>query len=220
MLDYTGLLKKLTPDRDGEPHTHLRVGTVNAVNSDGTLDIVMSGGIIVPSVPKLANVYAGIGVAVQMISFRGSLLVLGPVSSNAVPAPSQRISTNVITASVGTFTTTATQVASITAPLISGLTYRVTFDGAFDTTVTGDIVRARIFEDNTSGTQLQARDTGQMNAAGLVTALRMEVEFPAVTTGNKTFVATGERDAGTGNISFSADATFPAYMYVDYVRPS
>lgn len=217
MLDYTGLLKKLTPDRDGEPHTHLRVGTVNAVNSDGTLDIMMSGGIIVPSVPKLANVYAGIGVAVQMISFRGSLLVLGP-SGTGIPTANQRITTEIIDSNSGMFTTTAVQVASITAPLISGLTYRVTFDGAFDTTVTGDIVRARIFEDNTSGTQLQVRDTASMNAAGLVTGLRMEVEFEAVSTGNKTFVVTGERDAGSGNIILSAHSTFPTYLYVDYIR--
>jgi hypothetical protein len=81
MIDYTSLLKKLSPDRDGEPHTHLRTGTVDAVNSDGTLDIMMSGGIIVPSVPKLATAYAPDGAAVQMISLRGSLLVIGAVGS-------------------------------------------------------------------------------------------------------------------------------------------
>jgi hypothetical protein len=219
MIDYTALLKKLTPDRDGEAHTHLRTGTVDAVNSDGTLDIMMSGGIIVPSVPKLASAYAPDGATVQMISFRGSLLVLGP-SASGMAGPSQRVATTVITSPSGTFTTTATQVASVTAPLVAGSIYRVTFDGAFDTTVDGDMVRARIREDNISGNQLQARDTGEMDAAGLVTGLRMEVEYTAVSTGNKTFVATGERDAGTGNISMSADPTFPAYMYVDYVRDS
>jgi hypothetical protein len=219
MLDYTKILKKLTPDRDGEPHTHLRVGVVNAVNSNGTVDVLMSGTVVIPGVPRLNSARVAVGTVVQMISFRGSLLVLGP-SASGMAGPSQRVATTVITSPSGTFTTTATQVASVTAPLVAGSIYRVTFDGAFDTTVDGDMVRARIREDNISGNQLQARDTGEMDAAGLVTGLRMEVEYTAAITGNKTFVATGERDAGTGNISMSADPTFPAYMYVDYVRDS
>ena len=82
-MDYTALLKKLTPDQDGEPHTRLRTGVVDAVNANGTLDILMSGGIIVPGVPKLATAYAPPGATVQMISSRGSLLVIGAVGSNA-----------------------------------------------------------------------------------------------------------------------------------------
>jgi hypothetical protein len=97
MIDYTALLKKLTPDRDGEPHTHLRTGTVAAVNSDGTLDITMSGGVLVPGVPKLASVFADVGDAVQMISFRGSLLVLGPVATVA-PTSAKMIKTGSLTA--------------------------------------------------------------------------------------------------------------------------
>lgn len=80
MIDYTALLKKLTPDRDGEPHTHLRTGTVDAVNANGTVDVLMSGGIIVPNIPKLTTADVSDGSVVQMISFRGSLLVLGPTS--------------------------------------------------------------------------------------------------------------------------------------------
>jgi hypothetical protein len=219
MIDYTKLRKKLAPDQDGEPATHLRTATVDAVNSDGTVDLLMASGVIVPDVPKLASAYTPDGSVVQVISLRGSLLVIGP-SASGMAGPSQRVATTVITTPSGTFTATATQVASVTAPLVAGSVYRVTFDGAFDTTVDGDMVRARIREDNISGNQLQARDTGEMDAAGLVTGLRMEVEYTAVSTGNKTFVATGERDAGTGNISMSADPTFPAYMYVDYVRDS
>jgi hypothetical protein len=218
MIDYTKLSRKLIPPKDGEPVTHLRTGVVDAVNSDGTVNLMMSSGVIVPNVPKLASAYTPDGSVVQVISLRGSLLVLGAVGNPT--APNQRIATTVIDNPSGTFTTTATQVASVTAWLVAGSIYRVTFDGAFDTTVDGDMVRARIREDNISGNQLQARDTGEMDAAGLVTGLRMEVEYTAVSTGNKTFVATGERDAGTGNISMSADPTFPAYMYVDYVRDS
>jgi hypothetical protein len=219
MLDYTALIKKIAPEKDGEPPVHLRVGTVSVVNGDGTLDIIMSSGVIVPDVPQLAGAYSPPGAVVQMLSARGSLLVLGAVSEE-LPAPNQRIATTVVTANSSTFTTTAFQVASVTAPLVAGLVYRVVFDGAFDTTVDGDLVRARIYENSTAGTQLQVRDTGEMHTTGLVTGLRLEVEFTAVTTGNKTFVATGEREAGTGNIILSAHGTFPTYMYVDYVRNS
>lgn len=218
MIDYTKLSRKLIPPKDGEPVTHLRTGVVDAVNSDGTVNLMMSSGVVVPNVPRLASAYTPDGSVVQVISLRGSLLVLGAVGNPT--APNQRIATTVIDEPSGTFTTTAVQVASVTASLVAGSIYRVTFDGAFDTTVDGDMVRARIREDNISGNQLQARDTGEMDAAGLVTGLRMEVEYTAVSTGNKTFVATGERDAGTGNITMSADSTFPAYMYVDYVRDS
>lgn len=83
MLDYTNLLKKLVPEDDGEDFLRLRVGTVNAVNANGTLDITMSSGVIVPSVPKLATAYAPVGAVVQMISFRGSLMVIGAVGSGA-----------------------------------------------------------------------------------------------------------------------------------------
>jgi hypothetical protein len=108
MLDYTNLLKKLVPEDDGEDFLRLRVGTVNAVNANGTLDITMSSGVIVPSVPKLASAYAPVGAVVQMISFRGSLMVIGAVGSsgahgamtktgnvNTGPAAATSFSTNV-----------------------------------------------------------------------------------------------------------------------------
>jgi hypothetical protein len=80
-LDYTKLVQKLTPPRDGEDTLRLRVGTVTTVNANGTLDITMSSGILVPGVPKLATAYAPAGAVVQMISFRGSLMVIGATGS-------------------------------------------------------------------------------------------------------------------------------------------
>jgi hypothetical protein len=218
MIDYTKLQQKLNPNPGAEDVLRLRVGTVDVVNANGTLDIEMSDGVVVPDVPRLDGPPLPVGTVVQMISFRGSLLVIGSSTAGSVtPTPGQRIETSVVTAMSSTFTA-MTQVAAVTAPLVAGLIYRVTLEGAFDTSVDGDTVRARIFENSTAGTQIQARDTAEMDTLGLVTALRMECEFTAVATGNKTFVATGERLGGTGNIRFAADVTFPAYMYVDYIR--
>jgi len=87
MIDYTKLLKKLTPDEDGEDTLRLRVGTVSAVNANGTLNITMSSGVIVPNVPKLATAYATVNTVVQMISQRGSLLVIGAVASGGANGP-------------------------------------------------------------------------------------------------------------------------------------
>lgn len=81
MIDYTKLRKKLAPDQDGEPPTHLRTATVDAVNSDGTVDLLMASGVIVPDVPKLASARALDGSVVQVIALRGSLLVLGSIST-------------------------------------------------------------------------------------------------------------------------------------------
>lgn len=76
MIDYTKLLKKLTPDQDGEPHLHLRTGVVSALNADGTVDILMSG-VLVPGVPRLAETVVQVGGRVQILAARGSLLILG-----------------------------------------------------------------------------------------------------------------------------------------------
>ena len=82
-MDYTRMLEKLIPTVDGEDKLRLRTGTVDAVNADGTLDIEMSDGLILPNVNKLVSAYAPAGAVVQIIVFRGALLVIGAVSTQA-----------------------------------------------------------------------------------------------------------------------------------------
>lgn len=113
-IDYTALLKKLTPDRDGEPHTHLRVGTVAAVNADGTLDVTMSGGVTLPGVPKLATAFAPSGSVVQIISLRGVLLVLGAVGSSGANGAMVR---------TGSVTAGPSAAASFTTAVSFGVTF-------------------------------------------------------------------------------------------------
>lgn len=83
MIDYTRLQEKLNPKVDGEDKLRLRTGTVDTVNADGTLDIEMSDGEILPNINKLATAYAPVGAVVQIIVFRGAMLVIGAVGSNA-----------------------------------------------------------------------------------------------------------------------------------------
>jgi hypothetical protein len=70
------LRKKLVPSPDGQDWTKLRTAVVTAVNTDGTLDLTLSG-VSVTNVPRLTGAYAIAGSVVQVLSYRGSLLVLG-----------------------------------------------------------------------------------------------------------------------------------------------
>lgn len=82
MIDYTKLLEKISPKPDGEDKLRLRTGTVTTANADGTLDITMSDGVLLPGVNKLATAHAPAGAVVQIIVFRGAMLVIGAVASS------------------------------------------------------------------------------------------------------------------------------------------
>ena len=78
-VDLTTLRRKLIPETDGQDPARLRVGTVTAVNSDGTVDVTLNG-TAVANVPVLDSADGlDTDVVVQMLGYRGSLLVLGPV---------------------------------------------------------------------------------------------------------------------------------------------
>jgi hypothetical protein len=90
--------------------------------------------------------------------------------------------------------------------------------GGCVTTVANDIYLGRLREDSVSGTILTERNrhVGTVSASG--EALELEAEFTAVATGNKTFVATGIRNGGTGTLHADATAVRNRYLYVDYIR--
>lgn len=129
-----------------------------------------------------------------------------------------RIATSIETSDSSTFTTTETQVQSVTAALVSGRTYKVTFDTALATDNSGDLGTAIIREDNVSGQALQNR---RVDLAGITTLgfpVHVEVEFTASSSGNKTFSGSMDRINGSGNLYRVGSSVRPSYMYVDYVR--
>lgn len=77
-IDYTKLRRKLAPESQigGDPGLQIRVGTIAAINSDGTVTLTFSG-VNVPGVNVLSGAIFGVGSVVQVLSFRGSMLVLG-----------------------------------------------------------------------------------------------------------------------------------------------
>jgi hypothetical protein len=108
------LRKKLIPVPDGQDDTKLRTAVVTAVNSDGTLDLTLSG-VAVLAVPRLGSAWAAVGSVVQVLSYRGSLLVLGVVS----PGPAGDLTK---TGSVSTGPSAATSFTTV-------VNFGVTFPG-------------------------------------------------------------------------------------------
>ena len=82
--DYTKLLNKLVPSPGGEDTVRMRTATVTAINSNGTVRISVSGVTIPVDIPRLASSGMLIGDTVSVISFRGELLVIGPVAEGPV----------------------------------------------------------------------------------------------------------------------------------------
>lgn len=130
---------------------------------------------------------------------------------------SRRIATTTRTSSTSTFTA-ETVLDSVTGTLVSGRIYRVVYRSDIQSSVGDGYTRNRLREDNISGTQVQLK---QVSTAAITAAqgqgLDMEYLYTAVSSGSKTFVATGSRQAGTGNIQSNASATAPVYLYIEYV---
>lgn len=130
--------------------------------------------------------------------------------------PGERIETSEITSPSSDVTTTETTVASVTADVVSGRTYRITADVALEGSVAGDRFSVRIREDDSSGAQLQRREFDVEYTDYI--PYHLEVEFPASSTVSKTFVVTLERESGSGDLRINAFSSRPSYLYVDYVR--
>lgn len=132
-IDLSKIKEKLNPTPDGQDVTRLRTGVVTAVNANGTVDITLSG-VTMSGVPRLIGATVVVGQAVQIASYRGSLLVLGGVESSATPSAGLGFvngnGTNAGSAAVGT---TETLLLSVTAtrPYQPGRAYRIDADLKF-----------------------------------------------------------------------------------------
>ena len=130
-----------------------------------------------------------------------------------------RIKTTTRTSDTSTVTSTETVADSVTASLVNGEKYRVTWMVGYTSSVAGDTVILRLREDTVSGTQMNlARgDVRLTNGAGSRWQLKFEAEYTATATGSKTFVGTFLRGSGTGNVNIEADPNYPSYLYVDLI---
>lgn len=116
---------------------------------------------------------------------------------------------------VGTFTTTRTILDTISVPVVNGRRYKIVWDGEFQSTVAGDLVRAQIHDGAaTTDTVIQLRQP-YLGVANQAIPVIMQCYFTATATGNETFVATAARLSGTGNILAIANANSPTLFYVE-----
>jgi hypothetical protein len=84
VIDLYQLLEKLDPQPGGEDVLRLRVGTIDAI-SGATVSLILSG-LVIPGVPRLASAAVAVGDRVQVLTLRGSLLVIGPVANSGSSA--------------------------------------------------------------------------------------------------------------------------------------
>jgi hypothetical protein len=128
----------------------------------------------------------------------------------------RRVATTYDDTDSAVFTTTTTVISTVVAPLISGRTYRVKIVTHLGSTVGGDTANLGLREDSVSGTEMQGNANIPMTTSAAGVYCVAEADYTAVATGNKTFVATASRAAGTGNIRREGAGIRPTYFTVDY----
>lgn len=129
----------------------------------------------------------------------------------------QRIAAVNLTATSGTWSTGETTVASVTGFLTTGQRYKIRFLGFASSTVAADLAFMRIREDTLTGNQLQGVTTYIATTTGNGFQFAAEVEFVAIATANKTFVATGSRASGTGTGQSPFGPSRQGYLTLDLV---
>lgn len=119
-IDLSKIKNKLNPPPDGQDVLRLKVGVVSAIDSStGSVTVTMNG-VDIPSVPVLGSARFIVGASVQVLSYRGSLLVLG--SSGAVASQpvqltgSTTLGNTTSTSFVNSLTTTGVHGLAFVAP--------------------------------------------------------------------------------------------------------
>jgi hypothetical protein len=166
-IDLTQIKKKILPPQDGQDELKLRVGTVAAIDAAGLVTLTLNG-VAVPGVPSLSGARFAVGTVVQVLSYRGSLLIIGAGNSaTAQPVEATGSTTN------GTYAS-GSYGNSLTTTGIHGV--------AFIAPPSGKI-------------QIIGRAMGGNNNAGSYTQLDYEVRQGS-TVGSGTVVRTNNNTAG------------------------
>lgn len=203
---------------------HVLTATVAAAASTATLtypDIytVAAGGVLpVPTVDDLPPAFLSAGmyadVAESEALYRCTGTVWEPVASTDSFGAMRQIARAVRDSNSSGFSTTETSINTVTATLVDGADYLITWSADVASSAAADVARVRIRENSgTGGTQLNlghayvptpARDYG----------FYLEAEYTATSSGSKTFSATAQRVVGTGTLSCNANANEPHFLRI------
>lgn len=193
----------------------LRVGVVTELTSSSLIKVRLDADSEpISAVPMVGTTFVGERVYVISVPPAGNF-VIGAVNRIY---PRSRIATAVRETTSASFTV-ETVTDTVTASLIEGLTYTVNSFILVRSSVAGDRNLIRIREDNLTGNQLRAAAI-VIPAAGAGTdfPFYQEVLYTAIATGDKTFVLTGGRAAGSGTLTHTAGTNNPVYLYVELVQ--
>lgn len=125
--------------------------------------------------------------------------------------PGYLVGTSTVSSDSAGFTA-ETQIASGSFDLISGVQYRIDCVVPLNGNA-ADEATALLREDTSSGTVIAALSGKPVTTLGL--SLNLLAFYTAVSTGSKTFVVTGRREAGSGgNVKLEAGSTRPLIIAV------
>lgn len=129
--------------------------------------------------------------------------------------PGYRVGVQTYTSDSSTFTTSETEIGSITVDLINGVQYEIRCDAHVSSSTAGDTVTCRIRENNTSGTEIQVVSGNTVSTTGnRPVAIPLWGLYTAVATGSKTFSITAVRQAGAGNVFRDVSSVAPMIITV------
>jgi hypothetical protein len=132
--------------------------------------------------------------------------------------PGERIATGTKqTSDSASITTTETEIASVTASLVSGRTYGISVMVRVGSSVAGDTAIIRLREDTIAGTEVGGDNLHIPTSSSVGHPYLLYYEYVAVSTAAKTFIIGLVRNAGTGNIRREAASTRPTFAFVDYI---
>lgn len=189
-IDLTKIKNKINPPPDGQDVARLKTAVVAAYDSaDGTVDITLNGTTIT-NVPVLSGAAFAVGSNVQVLSYRGSLLIIGAsgVGAQAVEATgSTSNGTTTSTSYTNTLTTTGIHGVAFVAPPSGKVQFIGRSSGGSSTvgqyaqldyevktgsTVgSGSVIRAT--SNNTASVFLSSTSGGQgpLNVSGIISGL-------------------------------------------------
>lgn len=216
-IDYTRLIEKLDPHKDGQDNTTLRTATVSVVNANGTLDITLSG-VVIPGVPRLASVGAVVGDTVQVQVYRGSMLVVGFVNTNVTdPGRGLRVRVDSVSSS-GTVTGLAAVLTTASVTFFKNRAYEVRTHGGFDPSQAAVVVDARAFR--AGGAQIGEWYRTYLHTDQVYNATFDQLYFKVSSAADVTTAIALHISTSAGNVAHFASSAQPRHLEVWDVGPA
>lgn len=126
----------------------------------------------------------------------------------------QEVGFSVETSDSGTFTA-ETQIASVSFTEVAGWVYYIETIAQLASGTVTDIVQATLRENTSGGTErASGRCAAQTSDQARPVGIGLAYRYVATASGSKTFVLTGQRTSGGGNVKREAGTTHPLLMTV------